>query len=69
MNKVELETKGDSFTDEINFMKALYEAVSVIFHVSPQLALLQARSPTSSSTSPFPSSKAYLTRLLLRGHV
>lgn len=28
MNKVELEGKVDALTDEINFLRALYEAVS-----------------------------------------
>lgn len=30
MNKVELEVKVDSVTDEINFLKALYDAVSLL---------------------------------------
>lgn len=29
MTKVELEAKVDSVTDEINFLKALYDAVSL----------------------------------------
>lgn len=28
MNKVELEAKVDALTDEINFLRSLYEAVS-----------------------------------------
>lgn len=30
MTKVELEAKVDSVTDEINFLKALYDAVSLL---------------------------------------
>lgn len=30
MNKVELEAKVDALTDEINFLRALYEAVRTI---------------------------------------
>ena len=32
MNKVELETKADALIDEINFLRALYEAVSIFPH-------------------------------------
>lgn len=33
MNKVELQAKADSLTDEINFLRALYEAVRAL--ISP----------------------------------
>lgn len=35
MNKVELETKVDALMDEINFLRAFYEAVSSA-HCTPQ---------------------------------
>lgn len=35
MTKVELEAKVDSVTDEINFLKALYDAVSLLFIPRP----------------------------------
>ena len=31
MNKVELEAKVDALQDEINFLRAIYEAVSTVF--------------------------------------
>lgn len=35
MTKVELEAKVETVTDEINFLKALYDAVSVLFTCKP----------------------------------
>lgn len=37
MNKVELEAKVDALTDEINFLRAMYETVSsscILFHTT-----------------------------------
>lgn len=38
MNKVELEAKADALQDEINFLRAVYEAVRH-FKISPSLSL------------------------------
>lgn len=35
MNKVELQAKADALTEEINFLRALYEAVSTTTHLPP----------------------------------
>lgn len=35
MNKVELEAKVDALQDEINFLRAVYEAVSSILYFWP----------------------------------
>ena len=32
MNKVELQAKVDALTDEINFLRTFYEAVSIFSH-------------------------------------
>lgn len=39
MNKVELQAKADGLADEINFLRALYEAVSSRFPAQPPLYL------------------------------
>lgn len=33
MNKVELEARADALQDEINFLRAVYEAVCTIYNV------------------------------------
>lgn len=38
MNKVELQAKADGLADEINFLRALYEAVSSQFSARRPLA-------------------------------
>lgn len=40
MTKVELEAKVESVTDEINFLKALYDAVSLLLTCKPLARLL-----------------------------
>lgn len=42
MTKVELEAKVDSVTDEINFLKALYDAVSLLPTCGPLIPLLSS---------------------------
>ena len=39
MNKVELEAKVDALQDEINFLRAVYEAVSQFLLFLPQIIL------------------------------
>lgn len=41
MNKTELEAKVDGLTDEINFLRALYEAVSKLYCRFPQSGTIQ----------------------------
>lgn len=39
MNKVELEAKVDALSDELNFLRALYEAVQTIPDSCPAIVL------------------------------
>lgn len=48
MNKVELQAKVDALTEEINFLRALYEAVSTI--TSQDISVLSSELPSLRSS-------------------
>lgn len=64
MNKVELESRVDGLTDEINFLRALYEAVSKLYCRFPQSGTVQMCWFTTPSQQ-----EAYLEDARLRKNV